>query len=404
MRLLHVASEYPPQKVFGLGRYVSDLSEELAAQGHEVRVLTNSIAGRDADVVQSGVHVHRVDFPPPPKPPGAVAPVMAFNLQLQKLSHRLGRKELGEPEAIVSHDWLTALAGHRISRRWSVPHVWTVHDLVHGKTFGRLQEPGDRSISDLESWAAGAADLILANSQAIFRELVEVYKADPARIRLLPCAIHAERLLSKQASSRLKAFRLVFAGPEELLITYVGRLDLEKGIDTLINAFCRVHKEVPKTRLAIVGTGVLEETIRRHIDQLRLQDSVALYGYLRGETLRGFYAVSDVHVCPSHYEPFGLVAAEAMAAGTAVVVSDAGGLAEIITSDDIGRRVPARNVDALARALLELARDPALRARVAQQGQTHVREHFAWAEAARKAVQFYGEANCGSGDKARTRQ
>lgn len=402
MKVLHVASEYPPQKVFGLGRYVSDISEELVAQGHEVHVLTNSNSGRDGDVVQNGVHVHRVDFPPPPKPPGAVAPVMAFNLQLQKLSYRLGRKGLGDPEVIVSHDWLTALASRRISQRWKIPHIWTVHDLVHGKSFGRYQEPSDRSIFTVESWATGVADLVLANSQAIRRELLEIYKADDARIRLLPCAVRPERFVCKQPPSRLKAFRLVFAPPDEVLMTYVGRLDLEKGIDTLVNAFAAVHNEIPKTKLAIVGVGALEDTIRSHIGQLSLGDAVTLYGYLRGEALRGLYAVSDIHVCPSHYEPFGLVAVEAMAAGAAVVVSDAGGLTEIVESDDVGRRFPARNSRALVQVLLQLARDPALRAKLAKQGQAHVRERFAWPETARKAVRYYGEAKFGEAKAADT--
>jgi glycosyltransferase involved in cell wall biosynthesis len=103
MRILHVASEHPPQEVYGLGRYVCDLSRELAAQGHSVHVLTNSISGRDQDVVDHGVALHRVDFPPPPKPSGEHAPALAFNLHLQQRATALGRMGLGDPEIVISH-------------------------------------------------------------------------------------------------------------------------------------------------------------------------------------------------------------------------------------------------------------------------------------------------------------
>jgi glycogen synthase len=154
VRILHISSEYPPQKVFGLGRYVSDLVRELTAQGHETHVLTNSLGQPAQDVTDHGVHVHRVDAPPPPMPPTPGAPVMAFNVHLQQRARSLGRKGLGEPEVVVSHDWLTALAGHRIARRLELPHVWTAHDTVFGKRFGIVKEVEDRIAFAVERWAA----------------------------------------------------------------------------------------------------------------------------------------------------------------------------------------------------------------------------------------------------------
>src|SRR4051812_47129400 len=127
MRILHLSSEYPPQQVFGLGRYVQGLSRALAGAGHVVHVITNSVGGGEQDVRMDGVGVHRVDFPPPPKPPTDIAPVMAFNAFLLRRAYALGKPALGDPEVIVSHDWLTALAGSRLAAAWGIPHVWTVH-------------------------------------------------------------------------------------------------------------------------------------------------------------------------------------------------------------------------------------------------------------------------------------
>lgn len=184
----------------------------------------------------------------------------------------------------------------------------------------------------------------------------------------------------------------MLAGPEECLVTYTGRLDLEKGIDTLLNAFALLKRQRSDVRLAIVGRGALRETIQEHTRKLHLERDVMLCGYLEGQVLRSLYRVSDIHVCPSHYEPFGLVALEAMAAGTPVVVSDTGGLRDIVTGDRVGRKFPPRDVPALADALQELVDHPGLRRELGQAGRKHVLQNFAWARLVPKAVAFYQQA------------
>ncbi len=392
MRILQISSEYPPQKVFGLGRYVSDLSRELVRQGHEVHVLTNSIGGAARDEVELGVHLHRVEYPPPPMPPTPGAPVSAYNVHLQQRAYALGGEGLGNPEVVISHDWLTAVAGRRIARRLRLPHVWTVHDTVHGKRFGVIQEVEDRVAYGIESWATRTADLILVNSLAIGEEIARVYRADPKRVELLHPGIDAAAWECVQSESRLRMFRSAFASSDAKLITYTGRLDLEKGIDTLINGFSLLRSKLPSARLAIAGRGGLRPVIEDHIRKLRLEGAVTLCGYLQGQVLRSFYRVSDVQVCPSYYEPFGLVAIEAMAAGAPVVVSDTGGLRDIISSAKVGRRFPPRDAEALAGTLLELLSNPKLKEQVAKAGKKHALEKFGWSRLARQAASHYEKA------------
>lgn len=392
MRILHISSEHPPIQVFGLGRYVCDLSRELVRQGHQVHVLTNYVDGSGQDVVDSGVSIHRVDFPPPPKPTSPGGPVMAFNLLLQQRAHAVGFDGCGRPEVVVSHDWLTALASHRIAKRWNLPHVWTVHDTVYGKRFGRIEDEEDRLAFEIERWAAQAADLVLVNSRAIREEVVKAYKGKLDKVELLHCGIDPDIYSSDQGASRLAAFRQVLCDPEEVLITYCGRLDLEKGIDTLINAFGVLRGKGVRARLALAGRGSLRPTIEDHIRRLSLEPWVRLVGYLEGPVLVHFYMASDVHVCPSHYEPFGLVAAEAMAAGTPVVVSATGGLTDIVTGSDVGRAVPPRDIGALSNALHELAGDPELRKRLGRSGQRYIRRNFSWRVLAPRAASLYGSA------------
>ncbi len=184
----------------------------------------------------------------------------------------------------------------------------------------------------------------------------------------------------------------MFAQEDELLVTYCGRLDLEKGIDVLINAFAKLVSRRPKARLAIAGRGVLKELIEEHVQRLNIGYAVRLVGYLEGVALRHFYQVSDIHVCPSHYEPFGLVAIEAMASGTAVAVSRTGGLLDVVTSPEVGRTFPPGDADALAQVLEELAADERLREQLGQAGRSHVRRDFSWSRRAVEAAGFYSTA------------
>ena len=143
MRVLHLSSEYPPQKVFGLGRFVYDLAGAQAAQGDDVCVITNSFSGDRHDIEERGVRVCRVHWPPPPKPVDESATVMQFNVQL--LERAMPVIEAWQPEVINVHDWLTAAAGKSLKNVYGVPLVMTVHDTVMGKSFGKLdneKKPG----------------------------------------------------------------------------------------------------------------------------------------------------------------------------------------------------------------------------------------------------------------------
>jgi glycogen(starch) synthase len=317
---------------------------------------------------------------------------MAFNLHLQQRAKSLGRKGLGDPEVVVSHDWLTAIAGHRIARRWGLPHVWTVHDTVYGKRLGKIADMEARVVHPIELWATREADLILVNSVAIGEEIEKVHGADRERVELLHPGIDPDSCRSTQEESRLTTFRSVFANPEEILITFVGRLDLEKGIDTLVNGFSILRGRLPNARLAIAGRGVLLPTIEGHIKKLNLERSVSLCGYLEGQVLRSFYRVSDLHVCPSHYEPFGLVALEAMAVGTPVIVSDTGGLRDIVSSGKVGRRFPVGDPGALAETMFEVANHQGLRRQIGQAGRKHALQKFSWSSLAPRAASLYERA------------
>ncbi len=162
IRILHIASEYPPLQVFGLGRAVNDLAVAQARQGCDVHVVTNSIGGRDEEKVVDGVHVHRITFPPPPKPPDDTMAVQQFNISALETA-----AQVGEPDVVHVHDWLTVLAGRMLT--WLHPGaklVCTIHDTSHGKHFGQLTMP-QQYAAHLERWIGQEADTIICCSQYV---------------------------------------------------------------------------------------------------------------------------------------------------------------------------------------------------------------------------------------------
>ncbi|MBI3725143.1 glycosyltransferase family 4 protein, partial [bacterium] len=230
MRILHLSSEYPPAQIYGLGRFVHGLARAQAALGHEVFVLTNSDGGSQDQIVLDGVSVHRIAFPNPPRPADAHGEVLQFNYCL--VARFLERREVFKNvELVVSHDWLTALAAREIASELGIPLVVTFHDEVIGKNFGVLR-PDDVFARNLEALTAHDAAGVIANSRFMARQVIRHYGVSAARVVPVPGGIDPA-LFEIGAEHRARDFRSVLAGPEDVLVAYVGRLDQEKGLEIL---------------------------------------------------------------------------------------------------------------------------------------------------------------------------
>lgn len=389
MKILHLASEYPPQKVFGLGRFVQDIAVESVRQGHEVHVVTNSMNGKDFDREDKGVHVHRVHFPPPPKPADPTTTVIQFNTQVIERAVSLVRK-IGV-DVINTHDWLTFLAGNALKKIFSAKHILTIHDTMVGKKFGRLENP-EKLAANIEKYGCMEADKILCCSEYIKEELVKIYEAKENKIRVIPCAVEESRFAIDEDSFLKESFRSVLANVGETLVVYVGRLDEEKGLEVLLNAIPEVLDENRKIQFVLAGKGVMEESIRSWISKNRLSSQVKLPGYLRGKVLSYLYKVSDIQVVPSMYEPFGIVALEGMINQCAVVVSKTGGLAEIVEHGKDGLQCEPGDSRAMVKAILSLAQDVERRKRMARAGYEKAKSQYNWERVARLTADVYQEA------------
>ncbi|MGE3376467.1 MAG: glycosyltransferase [Vicinamibacteria bacterium] len=386
MRILHLASEYPPGQVYGLGRFVHGLARAQAAQGDDVLVLTNSHGGAEDDVVRDGVRLHRIASPNPPRPPSGQGEVLQFNHGL--VARVLERREdFAGVEVVCGHDWLTAPAARELAGELDAPLVVTVHDEVVGKRFG-VPAGADAFVRQLEALTCHDASHVIANSRYVADQVVRRYGVEPARVSAIhggidPALLEVEDALVDEVRSEL-------VSADERLVLYAGRLDAEKGLGVLADAALLLRDTCPHLRLAIAGTGVLEPALREALAPLGPR--VQFLGYVSGPRLAALYRAADVVCVPSLYEPFGLVALEGMLAGTPVVASSCGGLAEIVRHEEDGLLVPPGDALALATAVSRLARDPETARALGQAAAARAREVFSWERIAAESRGAYAQA------------
>lgn len=187
------------------------------------------------------------------------------------------------------------------------------------------------------------------------------------------------------------AFRAEATPDGDRLVLFAGRLEYEKGVQTVLHALERVRRAVGPVVFHIAGVGTYSDELRRMVDELDLADVVHFTGFLEDHELRLHYAAADVAVAPSIYEPFGLVAVEAMACGTPVVVGDTGGLAEIV-ADGHGLSFPPQDIDELADRLVAVLGDDALAAELVAKGRRRIAQRYDWQTVALRTARVYEQA------------
>jgi glycogen(starch) synthase len=187
----------------------------------------------------------------------------------------------------------------------------------------------------------------------------------------------------------LPRLRAQFAAPDERLVLLVGRLVYEKGFHLALDAMPRLIERVGKVRFLVAGTGTAEAELKAQARALGLEEHGTFIGWTGDELLHSLYRIADLCLVPSLYEPFGLVALEAMASGCPCIVADTGGLREVVPGGRrVGLRFRARDSRSLARMAETLLADAALRDRLVAQAREHVLQ-FDWADVARQTAAVY---------------
>jgi glycogen(starch) synthase len=391
-RVLILSWEYPPIVEGGLARHVRKLAEGLVRGGAEVHVLARG-GGRLAAVEdRHGVTVHRVREPEFPKDDldAFVAWVDAMNDDMRAAGAALG--DTLTFDLVHSHDWLVAGAARKLARRFRCPWLVTVHATEHGRHQGWVKKHPQKHIHGVERRMVRDADGVIACSHYMRGHVAEVFGIDEGRITVVPNGVDPEDL---QPVANLPRLRARYAAPDEKLVLLVGRLVYEKGfhlaLDALANPQAGVRPLVERlgARFLVAGSGTAERELKAQARKLGLLEHGEFLGWIDDAMLHSLYAMSDLCVVPSLYEPFGLVALEAMASGCPCIVADTGGLREVVPGGGrVGLRFRARDSGALAERVEMLLTDDALRERLVAEASEHILS-FDWADVARRTADVY---------------
>jgi glycogen(starch) synthase len=387
-RVLILSWEYPPLIEGGLARHVRKLSEALVQRDTEVHVLTRGGEESPSEEVMAGVHVHRVMEPTRPAELNEfVAWVERMNSDMLAAGVELGDRF--DFDLVHGHDWLVANACDHLARRFDAPLVTTIHATEHGRHQGWVEKHPQAYIHGVERWITNRSDRVIACSTFMREQIVDVFGVPESSIEVIPNGIDPEDL-QPQNGDELRRLRAEFAEPDESLVLLVGRLVYEKGFQVALEALPEVIERLPNTRFVVAGSGTHEEELRRQAEELGLMSHGTFVGWIGDDVLHSLYAIADVCVVPSIYEPFGLVALEAMASSCPCIVADTGGLREVVPHDAVGLRFRARDPQSLAEMTIRVLDDAKLCRSLTAEAFEHL-SRFDWGDVAERTEGIYEE-------------
>jgi glycogen(starch) synthase len=391
-RVLLLSWEYPPVIEGGLARHVRKLAEALVRQGAAVDVLTRGLAGRQQDsrpgtTWPGGVSVHRVREPGWPRELHRfVAWVEQMNDDMYTAGEALAAQH--RYDLVHGHDWLVAQASAALAGQLAVPYVTTIHATEHGRHQGWVQNPPQSHIHAVERWMAARADAVVVCSHYMRGHVADIFDIDERRIAVIPNGIDPGELRSV---GNLKALREEFAAPQERLVLFVGRLVYEKGFQLALDALPGVLQQVPDVRFLVAGSGTHEAELKAQAERLGLSERGSFLGWIGDDALHSLYRIADLCVVPSIYEPFGLVALEAMASGCPCIVADTGGLREVVpVGERVGLRFNGGDAEHLGVMIERLLVDDQLRERLVAEASEYVLR-FDWDDIAWRTRAIYTE-------------
>ncbi len=375
LRVALLTREYPPEVYGGAGVHVSYLARELAA------------------LVDLTVHCQGIDRE------GAVAHrpwdrLAGANQALQTVSTDLSMTAAAAGADLVhSHTWYANLAGHLASLLYSVPHVVTVHSLEPLRPWKAEQLGGGYAVSSwCERTAVEAAAAVIAVSDGMRADVLAAYPAVQAdRVWVIRNGIDTVEYSPDPSTDVLERHGI---NPGEPAVVFVGRVTRQKGLPVLLRAADRID---PAAQLVICAgqadTLELESEVAGLAERLRTRRSgvIWLSGMLAKHEVIQLLTHATVFVCPSLYEPLGIVNLEAMACGAAVVASRVGGIPEVVADGVTGLLVPPGDADGLADAINVLVREPGRATAMGQLGRKRAVAEFGWPAVAAQTAALYEE-------------
>ncbi|MFD5799590.1 glycogen synthase [Streptomyces diastatochromogenes] len=384
-----LTKEFPPAVYGGAGVHVTELSRQLRTLV-DLRVRCFGEPRPDPGVFA---------YPEPWLADGA-------NAALRTLAANVEMSAACEGADLVhSHTWYANAAGHLARTVYGIPHVVTTHSLEPLRPWKEEQLGGGYRLSSLvERTAVTAADAVIAVSRGMREDVLRVYPdVDPERVHVVHNGIDTEVHRPDTGTAALERYGV---DPERPLVLFVGRVTRQKGLPQLLRAAFEIDPAAqlvlccgqPDTPEIAAETAALVDELRRIRGGV-----VRVDGMLDAVSLRQLLTHASVFVCPSLYEPMGIVNLEAMACGTAVVATATGGIPEVVADGVTGLLVPIeqeqdgtgtpldekRFASDFAAAVNRLLAEPALARTMGEAGRVRAREHFSWRAAAERVLDVY---------------
>jgi glycosyltransferase involved in cell wall biosynthesis len=377
--------EFPPRVIGGISPHVFYLSKSLVKNDVKVYVVTCDFPGAPAHETIEGVEVYRVDSYKNPSPDFATW-VYMMNLNMQREAAALVSKLADEVDVFHAHDWLVATAGIGLKHVFRKPLLVTMHSTEIGRRDG-IHTSTEKMIHETEAWLTYEAWRVICCSDYMVSHVKWAFGLPDDKLVMVPNGVKTE-VYENVEKQDLKSCRIAYALPEEKLVLFVGRLVYEKGAHVLINAIPKILEKV-NAKFVIVGSGYMKEQLSNIVRSMGLEHKVLFTGFVDEETLLKLQKCADVSVVPSLFEPFGIVALEAMAAKSPVVVSDTGGLSEIVDHDLTGVKVYPNNTESLAWGIAKVLLDDRFRSRIRENGYRKVQEKYDWDKIAQQTIRIY---------------
>lgn len=374
--------EFPPSSAGGTAAHVDGLASAMRRAGHEVVLITRLVAGTSADDDRHGVRVLRVPVDMPWLPDQPLAATASANHAFVAAAASFGD---WRPDIVHAHDWEVAWAADVLATLFAVPIVTTFHGTERGRHGGHLPPGTPSDINSVEWWQAYRSRRVIASTRLMVREIVDGFEMDPEHVKRVPHGIDPAWWAT--------------AGPDEPEVTQRGKLVFawgrvryEKGFQVLARAVGSLRQRVPGLECMIAGRGTYLPELQSQIDIARVGDLIELPGYLSDEQLRAAIHGAGCVVIPSLYEPFGVVALEALAGGAPLIVADTGGLAELVGGTGSALLFEPGNANELADRIETVLTDRQLADDMVRRGRELLQATYSWDAIATRTVGVYHEA------------
>ena len=367
----------------GQNVYVREVGEALARQGWQVDMFTRCSDWEQEKIVEHSHNCRTIRLVAGPQEFVARQKIFEYLPEFLDAFVQFQHEQETIYPVVHTNYWLSAWVGMELKKRQLVRHLHTYHSLgaVKYKSVNTIPIIAKTRL-EIEKQCLETADVIIATSPQEKEHMRSLVSAK-GNIEVIPCGTD---ISSFGSVSREAGRAKLGLDSEDKLVLYVGRFDRRKGIETLVRAVGKEEvKQQPNLKLMIAGgstpgrkDGKERERIEGIVKELGLQDVTIFPGRVEHKDLVYYYAAADVCVVPSHYEPFGLVAIEAMASNTPVVASRVGGLKYTVVDEVTGLLAPPQDESAFANAIAQILSNPEWQQQLGANARERVKSKFSW--------------------------